>query len=291
MQSRPNWGSLYHYTTLEGLKGIVENKSLRLTDYRFLNDPQEIQYCMEKAEEVLSQYDEKNEIIVELKRIILNIKKGLFDYVQMGKDAQGNIESVRMPNIKGFLYILSLTMCADDLALWSMYGRNGYRIKFDNFKLMINILMSCLGMDLETNKNIPNFNFGHVSYRNDSNTLKGFLDFIIENKTIDDPNNIINFFALQKDPIYSYEKEYRVCLCLPNRMIGNNTKKVFMPKNNILKPQLEIMNLPIEDLIEEVMISPYNNSDCAKASIEEFLEFSLGKKIPVVNSKIKVREL
>ena len=291
MQFGSKWGSLYHYTTMEGLKGIVENRSLRLTDYRFLNDPQEIQYCMEKAEEVLSQYDEKNEIIVELKRIILNIKKGLFDYVQMGKDAQGNIESVRMPNIKGFLYILSLTKCVDDLALWSMYGRNGYRIKFDNFKLIIYIIMRCLGGDLETIKNVPNFIHGHVTYRNDSNTLKNFLDFIIENKIIDDPNNIINFFALQKDPIYSYEKEYRVCLCLPNSMIGNNTKKVFMPKNNILKPQLEIMNLPIEDLIEEVMISPYNNSDCAKASIEEFLEFSLGKKIPVVNSKIKVREL
>ena len=33
---------LYHYTTLDSLLSIVKNKTLRLTDYRFLNDKSEI---------------------------------------------------------------------------------------------------------------------------------------------------------------------------------------------------------------------------------------------------------
>jgi hypothetical protein len=35
---------LYHYTTFEGLKGILENRSIWLTHVRQLNDPLEIQY-------------------------------------------------------------------------------------------------------------------------------------------------------------------------------------------------------------------------------------------------------
>lgn len=38
-QDVPN--SFYHYTSLEGLRGIVTNKNHWFTDYRFLNDPDE----------------------------------------------------------------------------------------------------------------------------------------------------------------------------------------------------------------------------------------------------------
>lgn len=31
-----------HYTSLDVLKSIVETKTLRMTDYRFLNDPKEL---------------------------------------------------------------------------------------------------------------------------------------------------------------------------------------------------------------------------------------------------------
>ena len=38
-------GSIYHYTSIQGLKGILESKSLWLTHYKFLNDPNEMRYC------------------------------------------------------------------------------------------------------------------------------------------------------------------------------------------------------------------------------------------------------
>lgn len=37
---------LYHYTTWEGLKGIIENRCFWLTDYRSLNDTSEIHYAI-----------------------------------------------------------------------------------------------------------------------------------------------------------------------------------------------------------------------------------------------------
>ena len=33
---------LYHYTSLNTLHAILQNKTIRLTDYRFLNDMQEL---------------------------------------------------------------------------------------------------------------------------------------------------------------------------------------------------------------------------------------------------------
>lgn len=40
-----NENIIYHYTSYEGLKGILSSQKLRFTDYKFLNDPTEIEYC------------------------------------------------------------------------------------------------------------------------------------------------------------------------------------------------------------------------------------------------------
>ena len=34
-----NYNSIYHYTNLTGLKGILSNKTIWLTHYSYLNDP------------------------------------------------------------------------------------------------------------------------------------------------------------------------------------------------------------------------------------------------------------
>lgn len=36
---------LYHYTSLASLFAILQNETIRLTDYRFLNDTQELSYA------------------------------------------------------------------------------------------------------------------------------------------------------------------------------------------------------------------------------------------------------
>lgn len=59
---------LYHYTTLDGLKGIINNRSLWCSHIRTLNDPSEIQYGKNL---VISQIDEhiksnEDKVIIEL---------------------------------------------------------------------------------------------------------------------------------------------------------------------------------------------------------------------------------
>lgn len=46
---------LYHYTSLNTLHAILQNKTIRLTDYRFLNDMQELFFATEKLKNTFKE--------------------------------------------------------------------------------------------------------------------------------------------------------------------------------------------------------------------------------------------
>ena len=101
---------------------------------------------------------------------------------------------------------------------------------------------------------------------------------------------LLGVIGLRKNPAYSYEHEVRVGLCVPDGIDQIDKNKVFTIKNNTIKPQLELKDVPIEEILQDVVLSPYNTNDCAKCGIEEFLEYHLKVKVPVYNSKINIRE-
>ena len=47
---------LYHYTTAEGVRGIVENREFMATKSDFLNDKLEFQYAIEVMEQMTERY-------------------------------------------------------------------------------------------------------------------------------------------------------------------------------------------------------------------------------------------
>lgn len=66
---------LYHYTSLNTLHAILQNKTIRLTDYRFLNDMQELFFATEK----LKKYIQGNPTINEREELLTavqNIESG-----------------------------------------------------------------------------------------------------------------------------------------------------------------------------------------------------------------------
>ena len=50
--ARPNRGPIYHYTSLEGFRGILESEDLWLTESAFMNDASEIEHGINLAREV-----------------------------------------------------------------------------------------------------------------------------------------------------------------------------------------------------------------------------------------------
>lgn len=294
MSNGPIGENIYHYTTIEALKSIVENRTLRLTDYRFLNDPQEIVYCIEPINKILEKYDQKDEIIVDLKRIVNNMKNNVFDFVVMTKRGQGKKEFKKYKNENGHIYLFSLTRKEDDLDMWSMYGKMGCRLKFNDVQLIEKVLSKDGIIRLDDDIFISaNSITGGVFYCDDFTHIENYINFLLENREgvdLNIQNLLLGVIGLRKSPAYSYEHEVRVGLCVPDGIDQIDKNKVFTIKNNTIKPQLELKDVPIEEILQDVVLSPYNTNDCAKCGIEEFLEYHLKVKVPVYNSKINIRE-
>lgn len=58
--SKPNLSTIYHYTSLDGFKGIIESQDFWLTESDFLNDSTEIEHGIDLAGEVFKSFCEKN---------------------------------------------------------------------------------------------------------------------------------------------------------------------------------------------------------------------------------------
>jgi hypothetical protein len=67
--------TLYHYTTADGLQGIVRHKAIWASDYRFMNDAKEFHHGLEIFQEVLKSY-RPTPRMSEIVDIIRNYKPG-----------------------------------------------------------------------------------------------------------------------------------------------------------------------------------------------------------------------
>ena len=102
--------------------------------------------------------------------------------------------------------------------------------------------------------------------------------------------DLYQLLSLRKKQSYSYENEYRIGVPIPDDFIdGTRLKKIFTLSQDCIKPRLEFSDFPVADVIENVIISPFNTSDCVLLGIEEFLENELGRKIEIKNSAIEIR--
>lgn len=98
---------LYHYTNAEGVKGILESKTVWFSDYTCLNDPGEIAHGIGYICKILEPYKNKySDISIPL---IENFLKEIAS------------QSKFFP-----IYVCSFCQSADYLPAWRYYGDNGY---------------------------------------------------------------------------------------------------------------------------------------------------------------------
>lgn len=98
---------LYHYTDSNGLIGIVSNKTIRLGDIRYMNDPSERTYGVEVARSALEKR------VSELPE----------DLSQMIKNSLHKLETDADLDLVPFAF--SLSKYSDNLQQWRSYCKNG----------------------------------------------------------------------------------------------------------------------------------------------------------------------
>ncbi|MBQ2875963.1 MAG: DUF2971 domain-containing protein [Clostridia bacterium] len=299
--------SIYHYTSINGLKGILENKRLWFTHIDYMNDRDEVIVGAEQLREV-------------------GIKNCVEDYADI---IEAEAEQIKRQEHKVFVCCFSLKR--DELSMWNYYTKDvhnqGFNIGFDYKNLIIGIL--------QNNPELHgcSFSFGKVDYcigeenyasqtynqsiKNVSKALELLSSIILEERISEqeDANDekievpVAKYYGnepifrqvysldclyLMKRPCFSTEAEFRIVIKVSNdalTLLKQNNKYKYRVSNGLLIPYLDLSFAP--SCITGLTLSPTFNSDLAERSIKDYClycdvcteDFSEG----IAKSKIPVR--
>ena len=130
-----NYGNynLYHYTSLSTLLSIIENKTIRLSDYRFLNDKQELNFAIERLKKIAQV--QNDDFSRKLTNVLNDITIGKMVLLSEEKRTDNTVFLTNKKYDMSY-YVLSLSENCDDLAMWQMYAKSGCCIKFNSQNLL-----------------------------------------------------------------------------------------------------------------------------------------------------------
>ena len=270
---------IYHYTSPEGLKSILENHSLRFTDYKFLNDKKEGMLasetnCVEKVIEDFCKTKEKNgREYTFLKKVqnLMKIQKNLDDKI-FEKDSAGNVEEKKYD-----YYVFSLSKEKDSLPMWNYYVKNK---KYEGYNIGLDI--DCLKMFITNNINdtckIYQEDIIYDFYKiKDSiiESLNKYLSICHKTRTMYDcANELTRKYIFFKNSCFNHEKEYRFVLQeKENRNKKRNLfKYAFFIKNGVFVPFVDMcLGQNMGKFIKSITIAPLIEKDIAKKGLEQFL--------------------
>lgn len=272
--------SLFHYTSIHGLQGILNNKTLHFTNITYMND--------------------RDEIIAGLDSIAKNIDEP--------EKTQSELYSFLLEN-QANVFVCCFSLDNDSLPMWNYYTKEitnqGFNIEFSDKKLVESLLRLNLGLDG------CYFSFGTVDYSKDNNSeysniiiteigrlVKEWFTHLFNPKSEEDSNKRENFSEL---PIYFYngstcsfdkscvenflyyikrdcfkqEQEFRIVITVPDYLLPKLKEcgiYKFRISNGVLVPYLELKFS--EEVVKSITISPTVKSDLIEFSIKDFLSYS-----------------
>lgn len=259
---------VYHYTSPEGLEGIIRTNSLHFTNIYFLNDNTEIIHTYKILNDLLPSL--KNEINEKL-------------YIEIENRVNEIINPNYLKNKTKIIgdndfYIASFSTEKDNLALWNNYTKTeskvGYNIGFNLEKLKNSLKTRNLA-----NSNSPFLIPSMVNYN--LNEQKAELEKCIKkyNSLINNNNyfevcrnllyNLIVYSLFFKHKSFSIENEYRIVICNIGELEDN--KLEFKIRNGLFIPyiscELSGKTQVNEREIEKITCSPTINKEIAKYSL------------------------
>lgn len=252
--------SLYHYTSLTSLMGMIETNRLWMSKGTFLNDSSELVYFSGILKTVLDNMEVPD-------------KKDLWTLFteQLQKALDHFMNEIA---VSGFeVYVFSMSQTDDSLALWYNYAKgDGYNIGFSAEELFGKINHYLVETGLL-------HGFVVYSRREQEGILEDLLmesfDLISEYQE-EQVTSVLadHFFSVMascaiffKDATFKSEEEYRIAIISRGEVDG---KVKFRARNGVIIPYIEVSfeeNLPIS----HITIGPKNNIDIAKSGIEHYI--------------------
>lgn len=289
-EDRPEY--LYHYTTIEGFKGIYESNSLWISNTKFMNDSREYIY----GRDILLNY------IQELEKSG-HIKTGYHkDFIKyLSKELEQNRQD---------MFLISLCTEPDLLSQWRGYaqGTTGISLGF-NMRDLCTLGRDPKEHDYSDPGIFNEYRFPQRVIYDKYTQKKIVVDSIdIALKACEDYYNltglgktgelcfellrydILRWLLLFKDPGFREENEWRIIFD------KRETKVKFRVRDGVLLPYIEIKAITkdagkvVSDTIpiNKIIVGPSRQKDYIIDSINYFLE-SEGKNIEVISTEIPYR--
>lgn len=290
---------LYHYTTAEGVRGIVENREFLATKSDFLNDKLEFQYAVEVMERLTEKYIVNQEL---RERFFSKLKTEIdrLGVITPTCDTDGECDSDEMS-----FYVVAFSKLQNNALLWAEFTDfRGYCLEFDYEKIvegfqhrvflhgtviydeaeqmngLLESLLSCIRHLVEEGaEDLEGF------FEEEANPSEESLQKLVKEMSV-----VCSVYAMFfKKSFFKGEQEYR--FIFPPLLNKTGTDKPnFRLLDQIFLPYIMVeFEGEKEDIpLESVMVGAKNNSDIAVRGMRYFLK-TQGLDIPVLLSDIPLR--
>lgn len=266
--------SVYHFTSGQALKSMIETRSLWLSERQYMNDVKEVDYTKSIISNYLNKKNKGSYIT----------KKEINEYV----DFQDN------------QYVFSTCTKSDLVNMWNYYTNgqgisDSFCIEFDRKKLK--------DIFLAYQEENGNFYFGQVIYnkRDQEEIISETLEKLIEKSTdeicskeqrmvlFEKYNYIVEYFySLCKQEGHSAEKEYRFVFCSNENYEFEYKRGLFVPTRKIY---LEEISKDLKLPIKSIMFGPNHYSKIGEQSLRNFLRKNgyQDKEVDITKSMLSLR--
>lgn len=283
-----------HYTSINGLKGILESKSLWATNIKYLNDHEEFDHTLMIIERIVSDSLKKR-----------NVEKPDIEYFETF--SRLILKEVKTLNERycSNLFVVSFTSELDQLSQWRGYcaANNGVCIAFnlDDIKQKIDrnysnvSVVDCIYTDKIKNSMIADTLYdGWKLFR--SNLLNEGQNYLDDNKILLERvvEELSRYACYFKNEKFSEEKEKRILIDFNANEYDNFEIEDlrFRAGTYSLIPFIEIeINI---SSISEIVVGPTRDINLSKNSTELFIrkvfESNNSSQFPIVSqSKVPYR--
>lgn len=314
--------SLFHYTTADGLVGILENQSLFATHSEFLNDSSECKSILAVLlPRVEAELREVVPLLVERRLFHPSILTDNGDEIYR-QEAENMLQALPSAGNHTAPYFIS-SFCIHEpdtsaytqglLSQWRGYGRGGFAIEFDEHTL------DRLNVEENESRRYQGIITDQVTYQNHDDRVKneyfsGFagallknlfpklsdqLDAILGPKTTDDfARPFLSIAPFLKDPSFEEENEYRiVALCNRPNIKDESDHRSAKPirfrtkASGQLVPYVALYEeLKTKLPIKSIIIGPHPHQSSQQMALEILLEKAGFTDVAIRLSSIPFRE-
>jgi hypothetical protein len=280
-------GLIYHYTSLEGLIGIVQDDCLWLTDYSYLNDPKELVYGSDLIKTAIQEM--MPSISCEQSKDILeNWQENISDWIELRE-----YSPIRV-------CLASFSSLADDLSQWRAYGMISIGFCPQELKYHANgAILNEVIYDEPEQLRFAKFYLCHIL----SSCLEGLKHSNepgVISSIYKDVEILVELMAFVKHSSYTSEREVRLMYAENINMatfyLNGKKKKKFRVSGERIIPYMDSTQLAgpefdrkrLKSAIKEVLIGP-SSDPLAYRGIRELLNEHGLSNVKITNSAIPYR--